>query len=154
MRLQGSILVVLGKRPAAGSRRGQSPFPHFMTKFEPAHRPSLSGVLPSPQIRIPPPTLSGPGTLPGLLASNRRPRPTPHLACLPHCIQQSHLKEGTCGAHLRRAGPIPLHCSILLRRQVWRRVAHLLKSCRVPPHPFRSPCGWRKRCQENPAWSY
>lgn len=39
---------------------------------------------------------------------------TPHLACLPHCLQQSHLKEGPCGAHFGRAGPIPLHCSILL----------------------------------------
>ena len=40
--------------------------------------------------------------------------PTPRLACLPHCMQQTHLKEGTCGAHFGRAGPIPLHCSILL----------------------------------------
>lgn len=94
-------MVVLGKRPAAGSRRGQSPFPHFMTKFEPAHRPSPSCVLPSPQIHIPPPTLSGPGTLPGLLASNQRPRPTPHLAR----TAQSAARPGPALAKTRLCSP-------------------------------------------------
>lgn len=67
-----------------------------------------------------------------------KPRPpTPHLACLPHCMQQSHLKEGMCGAHFRRAGLFPLHCSILLEGRFGGEWP--ISSC--PAESFPTPSG-------------